>query len=107
MSTLKPHRECKSCERPMRTGSVAVKDAPGTVRHAGKGLCDTCRPRGEYTPRVEVVELCRWVPDGEYRVGRPEVVSGEWVSGGTRAYKLRIDGVVHSFPRPEWEWVIA
>ena len=107
MSTLKPHTECLECGRAMRGPRVPASEAPGTVRHVGRGRCITCRDRDRDRNRVEVVELCRWVPDEEYRVGRPEVVSGEWVSGGTRAYKLRIDGVVHSFPRPEWEWVIA
>lgn len=34
---------CRGCDRALRRASVRAEDAPGTVAHAGRGLCHTCR----------------------------------------------------------------
>lgn len=33
---------CKDCGRPMRTTGKTRADYPGTIRHAGRGLCGRC-----------------------------------------------------------------
>jgi hypothetical protein len=41
-----PHpTACVCCGRPMRSGHQTIKDAPGTVRHVGRGLCQSCWDR--------------------------------------------------------------
>lgn len=36
---------CKECARPLRPIGVEREEAPGTVRHAGRGLCGGCYSR--------------------------------------------------------------
>lgn len=35
-------RPCDSCQRQMRDRNTNLADKPGTVRHRGQGLCDSC-----------------------------------------------------------------
>lgn len=35
-------RPCSDCGREMRDRNVRLADKPGTVRHRGQGLCDSC-----------------------------------------------------------------
>ena len=101
MSTLKPHIECLECGRAMRGPRVPASEAPGTVRHVGRGRCITCRDRDRDRSDREI-QLCRWLPGDEYRVERPQLVKGIRVAVRARVYVLRIDGVVHEYPRDDW-----
>ena len=105
MSTVKPFAACIECDRPMRGARVPATEAPGTIRHIGGGRCSTCRDRGryrEYRVANREIELCRWVPGDEYRVERAQLVTGVVVRVRAGSYVLRIDGVDHTYPRPEW-----
>jgi hypothetical protein len=81
--------KCSKCERPLRPHRARAADHPGTVKHAGHGLCTTCarggtpgrkgkggRPRQNLvTPCVkcETPTVARGNPLGEgqrYRAGR-------------------------------------
>jgi len=37
---------CSKCERPLRAHRARAADHPGTVKHAGHGLCSTCASGG-------------------------------------------------------------
>lgn len=36
---------CADCRQPLRPGGMRLSDAPGTVRHTGRGLCSSCYKR--------------------------------------------------------------
>jgi hypothetical protein len=105
MSTLKPHTECLECGRQMRGPRVPASEAPGTVRHVGRGRCITCRDRDRYREYRVVdreIQLCRWLPGDEYRVERAQLVTGSVVAIRAKEYVLRIDGVNHTYSRDDW-----
>lgn len=41
-STVTPS-VCLRCDRPLRPGCATAEEWPGTLAHAGRGLCRTCR----------------------------------------------------------------
>lgn len=43
---LRTPAKCSKCERPLRAHRARAADHPGTVKHAGHGLCSTCASGG-------------------------------------------------------------
>jgi hypothetical protein len=42
---ITPYQQCRDCGRPLRFRKASLEDFPGTVLHAGHGLCDACATR--------------------------------------------------------------
>lgn len=67
-------RKCRLCRKPMRHRMSNLTDFPGTVRHLGNGMCDTCHlgSRG-------IVRKKTKTPEDEARVHRAALAVAEQV----------------------------
>lgn len=76
-----PHENCVTCAVKLRPYGTTRDDYPGTVRHAGKGQCPTCRTQQLQAERMKPCALC------DVQMRPKGTLESEWP--GTNAHASR------------------